>query len=106
MSKTKTFITISSKNKLKEVIYKNEDAINIKYFDPNNIKIDEKSYKKILIYYIRYMTIKDSKYVKINIVNPLYLIFNKVDGYFEKINGYRYLMLVPTKENKEKIKTL
>ena len=52
------------------------------------------------------MTIKDSKYVKINIVNPLYLIFNKVDGYFEKINGYRYLMLVPTKENKEKVKTL
>ena len=50
------------------------------------------------------MTIKDSKYVKINIVNPLYLIFNKVDGYFEKINGYRYLMLVPTNENKEKIK--
>ena len=31
------------------------------------------------------MTIKDSKYVKIYSVNPLYLIFNKVNGYFEEI---------------------
>ena len=27
------------------------DIINIKYFDPGNIKINEKSYKNILIYY-------------------------------------------------------
>ena len=27
--------------------------INIKNFDPNNIKIDEKSYKNILVCYIR-----------------------------------------------------
>ena len=50
------------------------------------------------------MTIKDSKYVKINSVNPLYLIFSKVNGYFEEINGNKYLTLVPTNENKEKIK--
>ena len=30
---------------------------------------------------------KGSKYVKINSVNPLYLIFNKENGYFEEING-------------------
>ena len=46
------------------------DIINIKRFDPNNIKIDEKSYKNILIYYIGYVTIKDLKYLKINSVNP------------------------------------
>ena len=40
------------------------DMINIKKFDRNNIKLDEKSYKTILIYYIGYVTIKDSKYVK------------------------------------------
>ena len=34
------------------------DIINIKNFDPNNIKIDEK-YKDILIYYIEYITVKD-----------------------------------------------
>ena len=41
------------------------DMINIRNFYPNNIKLDKKSYKNILIYYIGYMTIKDSKYVKI-----------------------------------------
>ena len=45
------------------------------------------------------MTIKDSKYVKIYSVNPLYLIFNKVNGYFEEISGNKYLTLVPTNEN-------
>ena len=45
------------------------------------------------------MTIKNSKYVKINSVNPLYL-----KGYFEEINGNKYLTLVPSNENKEKIK--
>ena len=45
-----------------------------------------------------------SKYVKINSVNPLYLIFNKVNGYFEQINGNQYLILVATNENNEKSK--
>ena len=47
------------------------DTINIKNFDPNIINIDEKSYKNILIYYNGYVTIKDSKCVKINSVNRL-----------------------------------
>ena len=38
----------------------------------------------------------------INSVSPLYLIFNKVNGYFEQINGSKYLTLVPTNESKEK----
>ena len=63
------------------------DIINIKNFDPNNSKLDEKSYKNILIYYTGYVMIKDSKYVKIYRVNPWYLIFNKVNGNFEEING-------------------
>ena len=33
--------------------------------------MDEKSYEYILIYYIEYVRIKDCKYVKINILNPL-----------------------------------
>ena len=87
-------------NKFREISIQNhtqsffDDIINIKHFDPNNIKIDEKSCKNILIYYIRYVTIKDSKYVRIS-ANPLYLIFSKVNGYFEEINGNKYLMLVP-----------
>ena len=55
------------------------NIINIKNFDPNNIEIDTKSNKNIFIYYIGHLTIKDSKYVKINSLNPLYLIINKVN---------------------------
>ena len=80
------------------------NKLNTFYIDPNNIKIDEKSYTNILIYYIVYVTIKDSKYVKTNSVNPIYLTFNKMNEYFEEINRNKYLMLVPTNESKEKIK--
>ena len=41
---------------------------------------------------------------KINSVNPLYLIFSKVNGYFEEIKKIKYLTLVPTTESKEKNK--
>ena len=80
------------------------DVINIKSFDQNNIKIGEKSYKDILIYYFGYLTTKDSKYVKSNSVNPLYLIFRKVNGQFEEINENKSLTLVPSNENKEMTK--
>ena len=40
------------------------------------------------------MTIKNSKHLKINSVNPLYLVINKVNGYFEEINENKYLTLV------------
>ena len=94
-------------NKVKDININNRtyyffnDIINIESFEPNNIKIDEKSYKNILIYYIGYVTIK--KYVKIYSVNPLYLVFRYVNGYFEEINGNKYLTLVPTNESKGKI---
>ena len=42
-----------------------------------------------------------SKYVKIDSVNPLYLIFREVNGYFEEINGNKYFSLVSTNESKE-----
>ena len=40
---------------------------------------------------------------KIKSVNPLYLIFTKVNGYFKKVNKNKCLTLVPTNEGKEKI---
>ena len=45
------------------------------------------------------MTIKYLKNVKIN--GPLYHIINKVNAYFEEINGNKHLTLVSTNENKE-----
>ena len=61
--------------------------INIKDFDSNLLKIDKKSYKNVDIYYIGYITTKDSDYVKISSVNSLYLIIDKVDGCIEKKVG-------------------
>ena len=95
-------------NKAKDIDIKNRtnyffnEIINIKNFDRNDIKIDEKSYKNIFIYYTGYLTIKDSKNVKINSVNPLYLIFINVNGQFEEMNENKYLTLVPTNVSKEK----
>ena len=63
-----------------------DDMINIKNFDPNLLKIDKKLYSYIGIYCIGYITIKDFNYVKINNVNPLYLIISEVDGYIEESN--------------------
>ena len=73
----------------------------MKGFDPNNIKIDQQSYKNVLIYYIGYVTVKTD--LKMYTVNLLYLIYGKVNGYFEEVNGNKHLTLVPTDESKEKI---
>ena len=75
------------------------DIIIIKDFDPENIKTDEKSYKNILFYCMVHVTIK--KDLNIYSVNPLYIIFDKVNRYFEEINETKYLMLVPTNESKK-----
>ena len=81
-------------NKVEDINIKNStyyffnDIFDIENFDPNNIKIDKKSYKNILIYYIRYVTIK--KDLKTCSANPLYPIFRYVNGYFEEINGNKH----------------
>ena len=52
-------------NNVKDIDIKNRtyyffnDIINTQNFNPSNIKIDEKTYKNILIYYIGYVTIKE-----------------------------------------------
>ena len=75
---------------IKDINIKNQtyyffnDMINIKDLDPNLMKIDNKSYKNTDIYYIGYIAVKDSDFVKINSVNPLYLIISEVDGYIKE----------------------
>ena len=44
------------------------------------------------------------KCVRINSINPLYLITNKVNGYFEEVNKNSYSLLVSTNDSKEKTK--
>ena len=47
------------------------------------------------------MTVKNLSYVKINSVNPLYLIIDQIDGYIEEYNENKYLTLVLTDKSKE-----
>ena len=46
----------------------------MKNFDPNKIKPDEKSQKNILIYFIGFVTIENSKYIKINTLSEKTLL--------------------------------
>ena len=62
--------------------------ISIKNLDPNDIKIDEKSNKNILIFYVGYVTR--------NSIKPLYLMINTVNGYIDEHNANKYLTLVQT----------
>ena len=65
--------------------------INIKTFDPNRIKVDKKSFKKIITYYVGHITIKNHTCAKFNSINLLYFIIDKADGYIEKSNRNKYL---------------
>ena len=58
--------------------------INIKNFEPNLLKIDKNSYKNIDIYNIRYVAMKDSKYLNIYCIDTLYLTIGEVDVSNEK----------------------
>ena len=97
----KWFRTISIKNC---TYYFFDDIIIIKNLDPNEIKIDEKSYKNIFFNYTGNVTIKNLGYVKIKSVNPLDFTFDKINGFIEKSNGNKYMMLVSTDKSKEKLK--
>ena len=61
-------------NKLKDTDIENctyysfDDMTCIKDLDPNKIKIDQKSYKNFLIFY---MTVQDLRYVQSNSVNSI-----------------------------------
>ena len=78
------------------------DMLNAKDFDSSQLKIEKKSYKKIGIYHIGYITIKRiSDFENINSENPLYLIIGDVDGYIEENNGNKYLTLASADKSKK-----
>ena len=78
-------------NEFRQVFVKNctcyyfNDMIKLEDFDIDNILIDEKSHKNILIYDISYKTLIGSK--------PLRIRFDKIDGFIRIYDGTRYLTL-------------
>ena len=58
------------------------DLINIKDFHARLLKLDKKTSMSLGIYYIGYVT-KKPEY-EVDSVNPLYLVINRIDGFFEE----------------------
>ena len=67
------------------------DLINIKHFNNNNLKLDKKGGLGNDVYYIGYITKKPQW--SVYIVNPLYLMINKIKGHFEEVDGDKYLII-------------
>ena len=91
------FILLINGNNKTNKHYFFKDMINIKNFDPKLLKIDKKQSKGIIIYYIGYIT-KKPEY-NINIVNPLYLLVDEIDGFIEQKEGSKYLNIALTDSN-------
>ena len=80
--------------------------INFKNFDSNLLSIYKISFKSTdaVIYNIRHITTKSLDHVNIDKENPLYLVFNNIDGYIEESNEDKYLIFASTDKNKEVLK--
>ena len=65
--------------------------INIKNFNINNLKLDEKGVLGNDVYYIGYIT-KEPQW-DVNSVNLLYLIINRIKGHFKEVDGNKYLII-------------
>ena len=66
------------------------------------LKLDEKTFKGIDIYYIGYAAKKEE--CKINSVNSLYLLMCKTDGFIEEKGRNKYLNIAFTNNNDEVLK--
>ena len=66
------------------------DINKLEGFDLDNILIDEKSHKNILIYDISYKTLTDSK--------PLRIRLDKIDGFIRIYDRTRYLILLDSEK--------
>ena len=83
--------------------YFSNEMIDIKDFDPNLLSLGKISFKStdVVIYNIKYITMKSLDHVNIDCANPLYLIFNNLDGYIEESNEDTYLIFTSTGKNKK-----
>ena len=80
--------------------------ISVKSLDLNNFNVNKKLFRNILIDFIGYVMVKSIRFIKINSINPLYLIIDKINWYIEKSNGNKYLTLVRTDESKGILKSM
>ena len=80
--------------------------INIKNFDSSLLKIDKISLKKIGIYYIGYIAMKNSDYINIHSVKILYRIIGEADGYIKEKKWKEILNFCFYKQKQRSIKNV
>ena len=73
------------------ICYYFEDRIKFEDFDLDNILIDEKSWKIILVHNISYKTLIGARHLRI--------WFDKIDGFTTVYDGSRYLVLFVGEKN-------
>ena len=66
------------------------------WLNPKIIKVDKKSCKDVLIYYIGYEALDG--------VNTLHINFNKINAYIEDNNWSKHLTLIAVDENNGEVK--
>ena len=71
--------------------YLYNDLINVLHFEASNLKLDKRTWKDIDVYYIGYVDKDKPSDWKVNSVNPIYLVINKVHGSISEKNGVKYL---------------
>ena len=67
------------------------DLINLSNFEASTLKLDRISWKDIDIYYVGYVDKNKPSDWKVNSINPLHLIVNKVFCFEGEKNGVKYL---------------
>ena len=70
-----------------------KDLINVLNFEASNLKLDKKTWKNIDIYYIGYVDKDKPSDWKVNSMNPLYLIINRIYGMIVEKNGFKFLSI-------------
>ena len=69
------------------------DLINVLNFEASNLKLNKKTWKDIDIYYIGYVDKDKPSDWKVNSVNPLYLIINRIHGMIVENNDFKFLSI-------------
>ena len=75
-------ITTNQLNIRNRTYYLYNDLINVLGFEANNLKLGKKASIGLDIYYIGYVDKKPEW--SVNNVSPLYVMINRIDGFFEQ----------------------
>ena len=76
------------------------DITNIKNFNSNLLNLHKILFKSIatIICNIKFMTIKSINQANVDNKNPIYFIFNNLDGYIKENNEDKYLVFAFTEQ--------